>query len=173
MQCGGLMEVYIEPFKRSPSLYIFGGGHIGQALSNYAVDIGFTVTVFDNRQGIAENFDKQKINFIEGDYFKSIDIAEFDSNTYIVIVTHKHIYDEDILAAVARKPHAYLGMIGSRVKVQTLRKRFIEEKILTQEELDLIDMPIGVPIAAETPVEIAISILAKLIDVKNSKIKNG
>ena len=72
------------------------------------------------------------------------------------------------LAAVARKPHAYLGMIGSSRKVDQLKKRFLEEHILEADELAGIDMPIGIRFNAETPQEIAISILAKLIDVRNT-----
>jgi xanthine dehydrogenase accessory factor len=86
-----------------------------------------------------------------------------------VVVTPRHIFDEEILAVVAKKPHAYLGMIGSSRKVETLKKRFLEEKILTPEELGKIDMPIGIKFKADTPQEIAISILAKLIDVRNSR----
>lgn len=171
MNCGGLMEIYIEPVKRTPSLYIFGGGHIGKALSKYAPDMGFQVSVFDNREGIKNSFN-DNIDVIEGDYFESIAKTSFDDDTYIVIITYNHLYDEDILAAVARKPHAYLGMIGSNVKIQSARNRFEKENILTKDELDKINMPIGIPFAAETPAEIAISILAKLIDVKNLKIKN-
>ena len=91
----------------------------------------------------------------------------------MVIVTPKHLYDEDILAVVARKPHAYLGMIGSNRKVDLIKKRFLEENILTWEEFVKIDMPIGIRFNAETPQEIAISILAKLIDVRNTAMKNN
>jgi len=172
MLCGGSMEIYIEPVKRTPYLYIFGGGHIGRALAKYAPDMGFKVTVFDNRTEISSSF-INTVDVVEGDYFESIDKTEFDDDTYIVIVTHKHLYDEDILLRVIHKPHAYIGMIGSKAKVQTLKNRFLSEKLLEKTEIDKIDMPIGVPIAAETPAEIAISILAKLIDVKNLKLKNG
>lgn len=171
MHCGGLMEVYIEPVNRTASLFIFGGGHIGKALAKYAPDMGFKVTVFDNRDGIKNSFD-DNIDVVEGDYFESISKAPFDDDTYIVIITHKHLYDEDILVAVARKPHAYLGMIGSKVKIQSARNRFKEENLLTEDEINKVDMPIGIPFAAETPAEIAVSILAKLIDVKNIKLKN-
>ena len=102
------------------------------------------------------------------DYFQAIEEAVFDENTYIVIVTPKHIYDEEILLKVARKPHAYLGMLGSRMKVEIARKRFLDDGLLTAEEIDTIDMPIGIKFKAQTPQEIAISILARLIDVRNT-----
>ncbi len=169
MHCGGTMEVYIEPLNPQKKLFIFGAGHIGKSLAGFARELDFSVTLFDPREGIFndEAFAGFKVN--SKDYFHAIDEAVFDDDTYIVIVTPKHIYDEDILAAVARKPHAYLGMIGSTRKVDLLKKRFLEEDLLTREELDQTDMPIGIKLKAETPQEIAISILAKMIDVRNLK----
>jgi len=82
-------------------------------------------------------------------------------------VTPKHAFDEEILAVVARRPHAYLGMIGSSRKVELAKARFLEQEILTTEEIEKIDMPIGLKFRVETPREIAISIMAKLIDVRN------
>jgi xanthine dehydrogenase accessory factor len=168
MHCGGSMEVYIEPLQPLQKLYIFGAGHIGKALSGFARELGFAITVFDPREEIFRDEAFSGFTCINRDYFEAIAEAGFDSNTFIVIVTPKHQYDEDILAAVARKPHAYLGMIGSARKVETLRKRFLEEDLLTGQELDAIDMPIGIRFRAETPQEIAISILAKIIDVRNA-----
>ena len=168
MHCGGKMQVYLEPLNPLKKLYIFGAGHIGKALAPFARELGFTVTLFDPRDGIFADPAFEGFECINRDYFEAIGEAPFDDGTYIVIVTPKHLYDEDILAAVARKPHAYLGMIGSRTKVALLRKRFMAENILTGEELDRIDMPIGLPFRAETPHEIAISILAKMIDTRNA-----
>lgn len=168
MHCGGTMEVYIEPLKPVQKLFIFGAGHIGKNLAGFARELGFSVTLFDPREEIFRDEGFAGFKLINADYFRAIEDAVFDDSTYIVIVTPKHIFDEDILAAVARKPHAYLGMIGSAKKVDLLKKRFLGENILTSEELAKIDMPIGIKFNAETPQEIAISILAKLIDVRNT-----
>jgi xanthine dehydrogenase accessory factor len=167
MHCGGSMEVYIEPINTAQKLYIFGAGHIGKALAGFAKALDFSVTVFDPREEIFTGKEFEGCTCINKDYFQAIDEALFDENTYVVIVTPKHTYDEDILAKIALKPCVYLGMIGSARKVDLLRKRFLEEKILTVDELDKIDMPIGIKLRAESPHEIAISILAKLIDVRN------
>jgi xanthine dehydrogenase accessory factor len=172
MQCGGVMEVYIEPLNPMQKLFIFGAGHIGKALAGFAHDLEFSVTLFDPREEIFRDESFAGFNCIRQDYSQAIEEAVFDENTYLVIVTPKHIFDEEILAKVARKPHAYVGMIGSHRKVDLLKKRFLEENILTQEELEGIDMPIGLKFKAETPREIAISILAKLIDVRNSSSSN-
>ena len=170
MHCGGHMEVYIEPISTAQKLYIFGAGHIGKALAGFAKALDFVVTLFDPREDIFIGKEFENCNCINKDYFEAIDEALFDLNTYSVIVTPKHTSDEEILARIARKPHIYVGMIGSTRKVDLLKKRFLAENILTAAELDSIDMPIGIKLHAESPQEIAICILAKLIDVRNTSI---
>lgn len=173
MHCGGFMEVYIEPINPSQKLYIFGAGHIGKALARFAAEFDFAVTVFDPREGIFSDPLFSSCTCIGKDYFEAIEEAVFDKNTFIVIVTPKHIYDEEILVKVARKPHAYVGMLGSAKKVEMARQRFLDENLLTADEMDAIDMPIGIKFKAQTPQEIAISILAKLIDVRNTVMNNN
>jgi xanthine dehydrogenase accessory factor len=168
MHCGGSMEVYIEPLAPMQKLLIFGAGHIGKTLAGFARELDFAVTIVDPREEIFRDPAFEGFNVVNKDYFLATSEVVFDENTFIVIVTPKHISDEEILARVARQPHAYLGMIGSSRKVDLLKKRFLEENILTKEELEHIDMPIGIKFRAETPQEIAISILAKMIDVRNS-----
>ena len=168
MHCGGTMEVFIEPICQVQKLFIFGAGHIGRALAGFAKELDFAVTVIDPRENIFNEKEFAFCTCVNSDYFQAIEEIHFDSSSYMVIVTPKHIYDEDILARISRKPHAYIGMIGSNRKVAMLKNRFLEEKLLTEEELALIDMPIGIKMQVETPQEIAISILAKLIDVRNS-----
>jgi xanthine dehydrogenase accessory factor len=172
MHCGGFMDVYIEPINPSQKLYIFGGGHIGKALVHFAQQFDFAITVFDPREGILDDPAFKGCTCIRKDYFEAIDEALFDEKTYIVIVTPKHVYDEEILVKVVRKPHAYVGMIGSRKKVEQASKRFLDEKLLTAEEIESIDMPMGIKFNAQTPQEISISVLAKLIDVRNQVIIN-
>jgi xanthine dehydrogenase accessory factor len=168
MHCGGTMNVYFEAMGCLPKLYIFGGGHIGKALAGYATGLGFRPFVFDQREGIFDNWNLPETETRTGDYFQIIDSLTFDKNTFVVIVTHKHEFDEKVLLACAPLAHAYLGMIGSKRKVAEIRTNALENKILSDEVLAKIDMPIGLPFAAETPAEIAISIIAKMIDVKNT-----
>lgn len=168
MHCGGTMEVYFEAIGCLPKLYIFGGGHIGKALAGYAPGLGFRPFVFDQRDGIFENWNLPGVGTHLGDYLQTIAGLAFDKNTYIVVVTHQHEFDEKVLYACAPREYAYLGMIGSKRKVGEIRKKALENNIVTPEILEKIDMPIGIPFAAETPAEIAISIIAKMIDVKNT-----
>lgn len=168
MHCGGEMEVYFEPLIPMPSLLIFGAGHVGKALARLAMQFGFRIIFFDNRPGIFDAFPLENCTLIGGEYDKLIDAYSFNTNSYIVVMTHMHAYDETLIAALAQKPHRYLGMIGSKRKTEIARKKFVEDYGLSTELVASIDMPIGLPIACETPEEIALSILAKIIDVKNT-----
>jgi len=168
MKCGGSMDVYFESIGCMPKLYIFGAGHIGKALAGYASGLGFRPFVFDEREDIFTSWSIPGIETKAGNYIQLIDSLPFDKNTYIVIVTHQHTSDEKVLFACAPHEHAYLGMIGSKRKVGEISKKAIETAALTTEQLANVDMPIGIPFAAETPAEIAISIVAKMIDVKNT-----
>lgn len=171
MKCGGSMEVYFEPIGILPKLYIFGAGHIGKVLARYALDFGFRISVFDERPGIFSDWQLSGINCVEGDVFESVEKIPFDANTFVVILTHMHVHDQKLLGIIGKKQTAYTGMIGSRKKVAEVSKNLLDSGTLTSEELEKTDMPIGIPLAAETPEEIAISIIAKLIDVKNTMNK--
>lgn len=166
MNCGGMAEVYIEPLLPKQHLYIFGAGHIGKILAQYASDFGFSITLIDDRDNIEMNLNN--IELVKNHYADAAKAIPFSDQSYIVIVTPKHKYDEDVLEIVAKKPAAYIGMIGSKNKVAEAKDRFLKEKILTEKELNKVDMPIGIKFNAQTPEEIAISILAKIIDVKNT-----
>jgi len=172
MHCGGSMEIYFEPIGCLPKLYIFGGGHIGKALAGYATGLGFRPFVFDQRDGIFDEWNLPGVETQNGGFLKIIDSLVFDNNTYIAIVTHKHDFDETVLLACLPHEFAYLGMIGSKRKVAEIRKNALEIHSIAESQLNKVDMPIGIPFAAETPAEIAISIIAKMIDVKNTVKKS-
>lgn len=167
MLCGGTVEIYYEPIKSNMDLFIFGAGHIGRVVARYATEFGFRITIFDEREGIFNEFDSSPYLCICENYYTAIEKAAFTENTFSVIVTPKHEYDERILTLLAKKPFAYLGMIGSKRKVAEVKKNLLENGF-TQDEIDRLDMPVGIKFNAETPEEIAISIVAKLIDVKNT-----
>jgi len=168
MHCGGYMEIYIEPLNQASRLVIFGGGHVGGALADLAGKLGFEVTVIDEREEILGQYAGTSVSTLHEPFETSGITLETGNNTYIVVTTPRHKYDELITARCARLESAYLGMIGSKRKVEMARKTFREVYQLTEEQIARIDMPIGIPFHAETPEEIAVSILAKLIDVRNS-----
>ena len=172
MECGGAMQIYIETIGCQPKLYIFGAGHVGRAVAGYAAGLGFRPLVIDQREELIRAWDVPKTEAKAGDYLRIIENLTFDRNTYIVIVTPQHEFDEKVMIACAPREYAYLGMIGSKRKVAEISKRANEFHSISAEILARIDMPIGIPFAAETPAEIAISIVARLIDVKN-KLKKS
>jgi xanthine dehydrogenase accessory factor len=172
MSCGGIMEIFFETMISKFSLYIFGAGHVGRAVAKYASDFNFKITFIDNRPDILKDFDGN-FTFLNDEYDQAIEKLNFDERTFSLIVTHKHIFDESILLKLISVPFAYLGMIGSRNKVSGIRKKMIDAGTHDIELIDKIDMPIGIRINSVTPEEIAISIVAKLIDVKNNIINKN
>ena len=167
MCCGGSVAIYIEPMEQLNRLYIFGAGHTGKAIADLASRLNFEIFIIDDRIQYLNEINNDQVNKLHFDYKKVLPSLPFDKNTYIVIMTYDHAMDRDILAYCLKKPHAYLGMIGSKRKVSQTKKNFIEGSIATEQEMEGVDMPIGININAESPEEIAISLLAKLISVKN------
>ncbi|MFI5148263.1 MAG: XdhC family protein [Bacteroidia bacterium] len=169
MCCGGTVELFIEPVMNKKKLYIFGAGHIGKALAGFAQDLDFNVTLIDERYDAFDDLKNSDAALKQEHHNAAIEQLEFDNQTSVVILTHNHAYDREILALTSRKPHCYIGMIGSERKVLVARKNLVSSGLMNEEEINAIDMPIGIDIEAITPQEIAISILAKLIDVRNRK----
>ncbi len=169
MCCGGTVDLFIEPIMSKKKLYIFGAGHCGKALAKFAHALDFNVTLIDERYDAFEGMDFSEFAIVREHHATAIETLSFDENTFIVILTYDHSYDREILALTSQKTHGYIGMIGSSRKVAIAKKNMIASNILNEEELNKIDMPIGIDIKAVTPQEIAISILAKLIEVRNKK----
>lgn len=158
------VEVFLELIKPLANLYIFGAGHVGKSLAFFAKHFDFAITLIDPRTNTT---DEKNIRYIQKDYMEAISMLDFNTHTFIVITTPSHDIDRDLLVKTATLPHAYIGLIGSKKKIENLRTYCLENNLLTHEQLSTINMPIGIDIASISPNEIAISILAKLIDVKN------
>ncbi len=169
MSCGGNVEIFIEPIGQKKKLFIFGAGHVGKAVAKHSLDLDFDITVIDSRTEIFNEYTFSGFNKVTGPFTEALTKLNFDEDSYIVITTFEHATDREILAHSIKKPFAYIGMIASKNKVALTRKMFIEEGKATNEELDKVDMPMGMDISAMSADEIAISIVAKLISVKNNK----
>ncbi len=169
MCCGGTVQLFIEPIMNRKKLYIFGAGHTGKALAGFAAALDFNVTLVDDRYDTLENTVLPDCTVMHEHHTHAITQLPFDEHTFIVILTYTHANDREILALVSQKQHGYIGMIGSERKVLVARKNLVASNMMNEAELDAIDMPIGIDIRAITPQEIAISILAKLIDVRNTQ----
>lgn len=167
MCCGGSVDVFMEPIKNKMKLHIFGAGHIGKFLAKIAVDLNFSVSLIDEREEGFENINSKEINCINEQHISAIEKLTFDQQTFVVVLTHDHAYDREIVALCSKKESAYLGMIGSQRKAEMAKKILISSDLISKEKFATIDSPIGFDINAITPEEIAVSILAKLISVRN------
>ena len=160
---GGHLEVFVEPIVSDPVLYIFGGGHVSSQVVPVADRVGFKVVVIDDRPEFSDpkNFPRA-FEVFQYPFEGVMERLPVDESSYLVIVTRGHIHDKTVLAQSLRTRVRYIGMIGSRRKKALIYKRLLEEGF-TQKELDQVHSPIGIDIRADTPEEIAISIVAELI----------
>ncbi len=166
MICGGATEVFIEPILTAPSLFVFGGGHFALPLVKMAVIAGFKSTVIDERADFAsvERF-PDAVEVVVKEIPQAYEYLTIDKNSYIVIVTHGHTGDEAALEGALKTPAKYIGMIGSREKNKAVYGHLLA-KGFTQDDLNRAHAPIGLSIKAQTPEEIAVSILAEMIAVR-------
>jgi xanthine dehydrogenase accessory factor len=167
----GSRKYYSEPLVRAGKVVIFGGGHIAQELVPVLAHVGFRCTVVDDR----EEFATRKLfpmaeEVIVGNFERVMESVVITWNDYVVIATRGHNYDFVVLEQVLRTDAYYIGMIGSRQKIASTNARLLEAGIL-QQAIDRVFTPIGTPIKAETPAEIAISIAGELIMVRADRLE--
>ncbi len=160
---------YKEQIGMPNTLYIFGGGHVGLALSKVFHNLNFKICLFDNR---SELNTYEKNSFADEKYIVNYnDVASLvpeGFNVYVVIVTFAHKSDEQVLEQMLGKELKYLGLMGSAKKIETIFGH-LKQKGFTDKQLGKVHAPIGFPINSETPDEIAVSIAAQIVAVKNGK----
>ncbi len=160
--------LFLEPLIPPPRLLIAGAGHIGKALAKIGQMIGFEVTVVDDRPEFANSDNiPWSDHIITGNIGKTVADTKKGRDLYIVIVTRGHRDDADALQACINSDAAYIGMIGSRTKVELMRREFIEKNWTTPQQWKRIFAPIGLDINSRTVEEIAVSIAAQLIKIRN------
>ena len=159
-------NIIIEALHISPPLYIFGAGHVSQFIAKVAKMVGFYVVVIDDRSEFANSERFPNADKILAEPFQDVfNSLQFTGNEFIVIVTRGHQYDTDVLKDSLKKKARYVGMIGSKRKVKMVLEH-MKEIGFNPEAVDKVHSPIGLSISAETPQEIAISIVAELIKVR-------
>jgi len=163
------VEILLEPVFSEPTVYIFGGGHVSEQLVALLKKVHFKVAVIDDREMFAnrERFPEAD-QVIVSEFEKCFDLLNIDNSSYIVIVTRGHLYDGFVLEQAVKSEARYIGMIGSKKKIQTLYQSLMEKGI-SKEILGRVHAPIGIDINSETPEEIAISIVAELIKVRGER----
>lgn len=162
---------YIRNFRPEERLILLGGGHIAQPVCRYAADLGFSVTVVDDRPSFANRTRFPEANEILCDAFPhALQHLKVNESDYIAAITRGHRYDADCLRAILPGTFPYyLGMIGSKRRVIALLQ-LLEDEGFPRDALDRIHTPIGVAIGALTVKEIAISIVAELIQCRRQKM---
>jgi len=162
----GAMEVFIEPVRSNPVLYVFGGGHVSKEIVPLASRVGFKTIVIDDRPEFADaSLFPGAWQVRQSDFEGLVDQLAVDDSAYLVIVTRGHIHDKTVLAQALKTDARYIGMIGSRRKRNIIYEKLLEEGF-TKQDLERVHAPIGLAIGAETPEEIAVSIVAELIQVR-------
>ncbi len=159
---------YAEPISAG-RCYVFGGGHVGQALVPILGACGFRPTVFDDRPAVAvPALFRQAEGVILGDFGHISDHIAIQEGDYVVTMTHGHGSDLTVLAQVLKTPAAYIGCLGSTLKAATVNQKLLELGF-SPEETARIHSPVGLPIGGETPAEIAVSIAAQMIQFRTEK----
>ncbi|RLB28003.1 MAG: XdhC/CoxI family protein [Deltaproteobacteria bacterium] len=160
------VEIFVEPVISDPVLYVFGGGHVSREIVPLASRVGFKVVVIDDREAFAkaESFPgaREVFQYSFNDVMEKIPVGD---SSYLVIVTRGHMHDKTVLSQALRSDARYIGMIGSKRKKKIIFEKLLQEGFI-HKDLERVHSPIGLDIGAETPEEIAISIVAQLIKVR-------
>ncbi len=159
--------VLLDPVLPAETVFLLGAGHVSQPTARLAVSVGFRVQVVDDRETFAnaDRFPEADAIRVIADYGSAMDGLAIDESACVVIVTRGHLHDQTVLKQALRTRAGYIGMIGSRQKRDTIYAALLKQGF-TGNDLKRVHSPIGVDIGAETPAEIAVSIVAELIRVR-------
>jgi len=167
--CGGKIEIFFMPTRPRNVLYLFGAGHVGKATAAIAAQSGFRVEIFDNRpELLTPERHPDAAAFHRGDCIAHARELMIHPEDFVILMTHRHDFDFELLKILLPKDPGYIGAIASHKKAALFRKDLAASGF-TSEQIEKVHMPIGLSIHAETPEEIAVAIVAQLIDVKRSQ----
>lgn len=156
----------VEALRPTGTVYLFGAGHLSQRIAPLSQSVGFRAVVVDDRRDYANRARfAEPAEIVAIDSFDTLPALPIDENSYLVIVTRGHLHDRIVLKQVLRSDAAYVGMIGSRSKRDLVFKEMISQGF-GEEELARVHAPIGTDIGAETPEELAVSIVGELIQAR-------
>lgn len=158
----------VEMIHPRQTLFLFGAGHVARPVVEIASLVGFRTVVLDDRQTFAsrEHFPRADELIVLQDFNHPLESLSLPDDAFVVIMTRGHALDQNILEQVLGFPAAYIGMIGSRSKVAHCF-RALKDKGIGQDQLARVHAPIGLDIGSDTPEEIAVSIVAQLIQVRS------
>lgn len=159
------LSVFFDVMSARMELVICGAGHIAIPLARFTKEVGFAVTVLDDRPDFASTSRFPGCQVIADDFISALRSITINRLTYLVIITRGHEHDVECLQEIMPYESAYVGLIGSRRRVSFVLEMLAEQGI-PKERLADICTPIGIPIGAESPEEIALSITAELVCVR-------
>jgi xanthine dehydrogenase accessory factor len=166
--CGGQLNIFVEPVIPQPRAYIFGGGHVSKSISQVATLAGFATVIIDDREAFAnkERFPEAEETY--ADEYESV-FAKLDitSSSYLIIVTRGHRDDMRVLRWAVGTPARYISMIGSKRKTISVIHE-LEKEGFDRASFERIFAPMGLDIGAESPEEIAVSVVAEMIAVRRA-----
>jgi xanthine dehydrogenase accessory factor len=166
--CGGVVEVFVDVLSSGPELYLFGAGHVAQALCRVLSGTPFSVHAVDEREEWLGALPAEvRRHPVPWDVFAR-DSPWSAERTYVAIMTHRHDVDEAIVADVVGRQAKYLGLIGSTTKWRRFRER-LEARGVPAQALERVKCPIGADIGGKSPPEVAISIAAELLGVHHGR----
>lgn len=169
----GHPAIFRERIGRIPKLVICGGGHVSIPIIHMGKMLGFRVTVIEDRPKFADHARAAGADSVICESFAGgLAQIQGDSDSWFIIVTRGHRYDQECLEAILKKRRAYVGMMGSRRRVAIVKDQ-LEKRGINREILDDVHAPIGLKIKAETPEEIAVSVMAEIIQARNSRGKSA
>lgn len=167
MTCGGRIEVFIRVFNTSTKLLIVGDGHIAQELYKIGYQLGYQIVIFGDR---ADYTNRERFPWADelrlGNFEQELHNYQIDQDCYVVIATRGHQYDELALKAVINTDAAYIGMIGSQNKAHQALANLSQIGI-SEQKLNQVYTPVGLALGGRTPAEIALSIMAEVVLIKN------
>ncbi len=171
--CGGSLDIFVEPILATPTVYLFGGGHVSLYVSKMASLAGFDTVVIDDRQAFAakERFPEASETHT-GAWEEVFPKLKINDHSYLVLVTRGHKGDLTCLRWAVTTPARYIGMIGSKRKLVEIFK-VLEGERVPAEKLERVHSPIGLDIGALTPEEIAVAIVAEMIAVRRGVMPSG
>ncbi len=165
-------KVFIDILSGKPELLVCGAGHIAVPLASFARQVGFKVTVLDDRPEFANSSRFPDCQVIAEDFTKALRDMALEPATYAVVITRGHEHDTVCLLELLKKESAYVGLIGSRRRIVFVKEILAREGI-SRDRLDEIFTPIGLPVGAESPAEIALCITAELVCVRNAGVEQA
>ncbi len=171
----GDSDILAEPLFAAGTVHIYGGGHISLHVAELCQRVGFSVEVMDDREEFSSRArfpSADRVQTARPAFEGCIDPDRIDADSHVVIVTRGHAHDRDVLAQALRTRAGYIGMIGSKRKRDATYRALLDEGF-QQQEIDRVHCPIGLAIGAETPEEIAVSIVAELIQARARRASTG